>query len=237
MKNITCLALAVLASAALTSNTRADVTFTSGDVVGGSIQYDYNALDDDSYINGASTGLTFADQATTTDVQQTTDPAGYLEGTNGAPGQSTFVLEFQAPTGDVFSSLDLTTRLVAFYGYPTDNVQLAISTNGTNYTMFDELAGNGTGTIHDTTNTYDLSSDVAGSGTFYIEGTFNDGSSPTSYLQMFRTSTSGDSGSEFLSTVGVEAASVPEPSTVGFLLVAGVMAASVAILRRKKVKA
>jgi hypothetical protein len=218
--------IAVLAlGAALGQSAKAQIVFNSSDVVNNQIQYNYNTDGDQSFINGVSTGLGFADTAS--------NPSGLIvdPGTTGsyflyvdqypatALSSDSFVYNFVLPTGDTISGLSLAYRLTEFDSVQAgDNVTLSISTNGTTYTPFATLTADGL-TTQDTGTSLDLTAAVAGASQYYIMGTYTFGAADEQApygSEIFRADSTGAAAATFVNNITVTS-TVPEPSTYALL--------------------
>lgn len=197
------------------------MTFGANDIVGGQIKLDFNALSNDHYLNGASTGQTFA-QAVDSMGNISCTGDGLIPNSGNAGTQQSFVYSFIMPAGYTISSLSVESRFTNFPGAGVNNhMRLFVSTNNLNWSEFATMTTDNNNVL-DANPTTNLTASVNGATQYYIKGLFDfdgSGSAYTNTLQVFRPNGGGDGGATFENTIGVTA--IPEPASLALLLGVG----------------
>jgi len=212
-------ALMMLAAAGAEQATA--MTFGVNDIVNNTIKLDFNALSNDHYLNGASTGQMFAQAVDSVgNINCTGD--GLIPNSGNAGTQQSFVYSFIMPTGYTISSLSVESRFTNFPGTGVNNhMRLFVSTNNVNWNEFATMTTDN-GNWMDANPTTNLTASVSGATKYYIKGMFDfdgSGSVYTNTLQIFRPNGGGDGGATFQNTIGVTA--IPEPASLALLLGVG----------------
>jgi hypothetical protein len=212
----------------------AAVVFNAEDVQDSQILFAYNGLDNRTYINGISTGKSFASSGATVGGigRYTFSTSGFLAANSTNAGTYSFSWDFEVPDGYEIMSASLTYRLVSPSGSGTGHeIDLdAAVDDGASFRVR-------TFTITNSTNDTGLSiytfpvDTVSGATSLSIAGTVILGS-PISqaYTRMFPTATTGAEGSAFVLALTLQ--SIPEPSVAALL--AGGAGIAVAVVRRRK---
>ena len=198
---------------AFTCSSQAALVFTREDVADGTIRYDYNTLEDTSYINGKRTDQSFENAADAIQnvVRLKTDenPSLVSERNFTSAGRTnSFVWEFRAPENYKITTLQIGYRLTVFPQATEGNsIVLSVSVDGKKYTPFATVKANGT--LQDVNKVTDLTSHVAGNLKYFIKGELNYTKDSTpDQMQIFRTGFgpgdwTGVPNASFRNTIGV----------------------------------
>ncbi|EIP96509.1 hypothetical protein OpiT1DRAFT_00926 [Opitutaceae bacterium TAV1] len=215
-----------------TPRVSASVVFTASDITNDQIVFAYNGTDNLTYINGASTGKTFATSGATVGNigRYTHSTSGFLAAASTAIGTYSFSWDFVVPAGYELTSASVAYRLVSPAGSGAGHeikldarVDSGSPINIRTFALTD--AANDTGKP---TYTF-LSETISGATSLSITGTVTLASAVSqAYTQMFSTTTSGADGSAFVMTLGLK--QIPEPGAIALLSGGAVLA--LAITRR-----
>jgi len=215
------------------------VVFTTSDIAGDHILFNYNTRENTHYINGVSTNKSLLETVDSADHINSNGEAIIVDtGYANAGTSRSLVYSYTVPTNYVISSVSLNNRMTCFAGSGVNNyIELSWSVDGTTWHDFDSFVSdnNAVKDVLSSANTLTLTglADISSMNitTFYLKATFDfsngSGADYASNLQLARTDGTGNAASYFKVDIGVT--SVPEVSSIAMLASAGGL-----LLRRRK---